>query len=182
MPKPPPPNLSPEDIALFHEAIGPVQRLAETAPQPRRPAPAPRPRSRERDEAEALRELRQAPFAAAILGPGDRLEYLRDGYPRHWLRRLKRGQYTIEDEIDLHQLGQVEAEAVLRQFLAEVRHEGKRCVSVIHGKGLRSGSAGPVLKSMLDRILRHRADVIAFASADERAGGSGAVWVLLMPA
>lgn len=179
MPKSKSPAPPPEDIALFHEAIGPIRKLPAVDPAPRRQAPAPRARSREREAAEALRDLHEDPFAAALIGPGDRLEYLRDGSPRHWLRRLKRGQYAIQDEIDLHRLTRTEAEAVLRRFLVEARRTGKRCVGVIHGKGLGSGPEGPVLKNLVDRMLRQRAEVIAFASADAGNGGSGAVRVLL---
>lgn len=176
------PPLPEEDIALFHAAVGPVRKQAEVAPPPRVAPPAPRPRSRERDEAEALQQLRTAPFQAAAFGPDDLLEYLREGHPPRLLRRLKRGQYAVQDEIDLHRLTQAAAERVLREFLVEARHEGRRCVRVIHGKGLRSGDAGPVLKSLVDRHLRLRADVIAFASAATAEGGSGAVLVLLTQA
>lgn len=177
--KPPPPDVTPEDIALFQEAVGPVRRIAARAPVPRPRPPAPRPRSRERDEVEALRQLRTEPFQAAPLGLGDALEYLRDGYPPRLLRRLRRGQYAVQDEIDLHRLTQPEAEAMLRRFLLQARREGHRCVRIVHGKGLRSGDAGPVLKNLVDRVLRQRGDVIAFASAPAPVGGSGAVQVLL---
>jgi len=177
-PKPAPPP-APDEVALFHEAIGPVRRLEEQAPAPRPAPPAPRPRSREQDEARALHESRFEPFTASPLGPGDVLEYLRDGHSPRLLRQLKRGQYAVQDEIDLHRLTQTQAEAVLREFLAEARYEQKRCVRIIHGKGLRSGDPGPVLKSLVDRVLRLRADVLAFASASARDGGSGAVLVLL---
>lgn len=173
------PAPAPEEVALFHEAIGPVRRLAEQAPVPRATPPAPRPRSRELDEAQALHQSRYEPFMASPVGPGDVLEYLRDGYPPRVLRQLKRGQYAVQDEIDLHRLTQVQAEAVLREFLAQARYEQSRCVRIIHGKGLRSGDSGPVLKSLVDRVLRLRADVLAFASAPERDGGSGAVLVVL---
>ena len=176
-PTAPPP---PDDVALFHEAIGPVRKLPEPAPVAPRPAPpAPRPRSRERDEAEALHQSRFEPFAASPLGPGDVLEYLREGHTPRLLRQLKRGQYAVQDELDLHRLTQAQAEALLREFLAQARHEGRRCVRIVHGKGLRSGDPGPVLKAMVDRLLRLRADVLAFASAPAREGGSGAVVVLL---
>ncbi|MCX7564334.1 Smr/MutS family protein [Xanthomonadaceae bacterium XH05] len=180
MPKRRSPPPSSDDIALFHEAIGPVRKLPEPVPEPARPAPpAPRPRSHERDEAEALFQSRFEPFAASPLGPGDTLEYLRDGYPPRLLRQLKRGQYAVQDEIDLHRLTQMQAEALLREFLARGRREGRRCVRIVHGKGLRSGDPGPVLKALVDRMLRLRADVIAFASAQMKDGGSGAVLVLL---
>lgn len=170
---------SPEDIALFHEAIGPVRELAPVQALPRPEPPPPRPRSRERDEAEALQQLRTAPFQASSVGPGDRLEYLREGFPPSLLRRLKRSQYSVQDEIDLHRLTQAQAEIVLREFLQQARQHGFRCVRIVHGKGLRSGDQGPVLKALVDRALRQRADVIAFASAPESEGGSGAVVCLL---
>jgi DNA-nicking Smr family endonuclease len=52
-------------------------------------------------------------------------------------------------------------------------------VRIVHGKGLRSKAAGPVLKNLTDRMLRRRDDVIAFASARPAQGGTGAVVVLL---
>lgn len=172
---------SPDDIALFHEAIGPVRKLAEPVSEaPRAAPPAPRPRSREADEALALQQSRFDPFAASPLGPGDVLEYLREGHSPRLLRRLKRGHYAVRDEIDLHRMTQAQAESVLREFLTEARREGHGCVRIVHGKGLRSGDSGPVLKAMVDRMLRLRSDVLAFASASSGEGGSGAVLVLLM--
>ena len=171
---------SADDIALFHEAIGPVRKLPEpVAEAPRPEPPAPRPRSREADEDLALRQSRFEPFAAAPLGPGDVLEYLREGHSPRLLRRLKRGHYAVRDELDLHRMSQAQAESSLRAFLAEARLEGHGCVRIVHGKGLRSGDSGPVLKALVDRMLRLRSDVLAFASAPAPEGGSGAVLVLL---
>ncbi|HRQ35862.1 MAG TPA: Smr/MutS family protein, partial [Chiayiivirga sp.] len=138
------------------------------------------PRSREADEALALHQSRFAPFSASPLGPGDVLEYLREGHSPRLLRRLKRGHYAVRDEIDLHRMTQTQAESALREFLAEARREGHGCVRIVHGKGLRSGDAGPVLKALVDRMLRLRSDVLAFASAPAPEGGSGAVLVLLV--
>src|SRR5690606_10200998 len=132
-----------------------------------------------RDEEEALRLSRELPFDVAPDVSGELLEYLRDGLPPKLLRRLKRGHFSVQDEIDLHRMNRAQAEAVLRAFLAESRRHGRRCVRVVHGKGLRSSEVGPVLKAMVDRFLRLRGDVLAFASAPGREGGSGAVVVLL---
>lgn len=175
-PSKPPPS---EEVALFHEAIGPVRRLPEVGAAPRAAPPAPRPRSREKDEAQALYDSRFQPFLSSPIGPDEVLEYLADGHSPRLLRELKRGQYAVQDEIDLHRLTQAQAEVMLRQFLASARHEGRRCVRVVHGKGLRSGDPGPVLKALVDRLLRLRADILAFTSAPAREGGSGAVLVLL---
>ena len=171
--------VSDADVALFREAIGPVRELDPVAPAPRAAPPKPEARSFQRDEEEALRLSHESPFEAALDVFGESLEYLRDGLPPKLLKRLKRGHFSVQDELDLHRMNRAQAEAVLRMFLAESRKRGWRCLRIVHGKGLGSGEAGPVLKAMVDRFLRLRGDVLAFASAPAREGGSGAVVVLL---
>lgn len=171
--------ISEADAALFREAIGPVRKLDSVPCAPRVAPPLPEARSFKRDEEEALRLSREFPFEVALDVSGELLEYLRDGLPPKLLRRLKRGHFSVQDEIDLHRMTRSQAETVLRGFLAESKRHGRRCLRIVHGKGLRSGDAGPVLKAMVDRFLRLRGDVLAFASAPGRDGGSGAVVVLL---
>ena len=173
----PAPAVTPEDAALFRDAIGPVREIAPTAAPPQAPRPAPQARQPEADEAAALAESRQAPFAAADRAAG--LEYLRDGFPPRLLRQLRRGQFALQDELDLHRMNAAEALAALRRFLHECRDAERFCVRIVHGKGLGSGPEGPVLKGAVDRLLRHRDDVIAFTAAPPAQGGSGAVLVLL---
>ena len=99
----PPDDDSPDDDAtLFREAIGPVRELPPGELPPLRPRPKPRARQFERDEVEALRQSRDAPFDLANPDIGDRLEFRRPNVGPAILRRLKRGQYAVEDEIDLH--------------------------------------------------------------------------------
>src|SRR5690606_21217760 len=105
--------------------------------------------------------------------------YRRDEVPEKVLKALKRGQYSIGGELDLHQMRAAEAERWLREFLAQSRAGGHACVRIIHGKGLRAAAGGSVLKALVDRMLRQRADVLAYASAPEAMGGTGAVLVLL---
>ena len=169
--------IAPEDAALFREAIGEVRRIEVAAGAIERPAPAAEPRRLAEDEAEALRESRDL-SRNEIVEASDVLSYRRDEVPEKTLRQLKRGQFSALDEIDLHQLRATDAEILLKRFLNEARHESRLCVRVIHGKGLRSES-GPVLKTLVDRVLRHRGDVLAFASAPANQGGAGAVLVLL---
>ena len=111
--------------------------------------------------------------------PGDELLFRRAGVPETVLRRLRRGTYRIESEIDLHGLSVNEATAQLNEFLREARAHQLRCVRVIHGKGLRSGTRGPVLKNTVNAMLRRSDPVLAFASARPVAGGTGATLVLL---
>lgn len=174
-----PATVSDADTRLFREAIGEVQRLEPVELPPAAPKPAPRPRMFEADEAAVSGELLDMAFDPATLEVGEELSYLRDGYPPKWLRQLKRGQFSVQDDLDLHQMNAAAAQASIIAFLAEARHNGMRCVRIVHGKGLRSRAAGPVLKALTDRMLRRRDDVIAFASARPAWGGTGAVIVLL---
>lgn len=167
-----------DDAELFRQAIGPVRELPAAAPPPQKPKPKARAAMAERDETEALSEFRRA-MARDDLESGDALSYRRDEVPPRVLQRLRRGLYAAQDELDLHHSDAQAAESLLREFLLQARHAGYGCVRVIHGKGLNSGSAVPVLKNLVDRVLRQRADVLAFHSAPSAQGGTGAVLVLL---
>lgn len=174
-----PVQITDDDRRLFREAIGDVQRFDPVAPAPAPGKPAPHPHMLEADEAAVPGELLDTVFDPASLEVGEELAYLRDGYPAKLLRQLKRGQFSVQDDLDLHQMNAAAAQASIIAFLAEARRTGIRCVRIIHGKGLRSKAAGPVLKALTDRLLRRRDDVIAFASARPALGGTGAVVVLL---
>ena len=174
-----------DDQALFRDAVGPVRRLREIPPPPTPARPKPRARMAERDEAAAREEFRHA-LDASLLEAGDALAYRRDTVPPRVLQRLRRGEIAAQDELDLHGVDARSAEALLRGFLAEARLHGHACVRVIHGKGLHPseciGSSGtPVLKNLVDRLLRQRADILAFHSAPAAQGGTGVVLVLLAP-
>lgn len=177
--KAPATRVSEDDAALFREAIGEVRPLPAPPPPPERPRPAPKPRMRALDEAAALAQSRSAGWFEATIDAAEALAYRRDEVPERVLKALKRGQYSVGAELDLHQLRAVEAERWLKVFLAESRAEGQACVRIIHGKGHRAAEGGSVLKALVDRMLRQRADVLAFASAPEAMGGTGAVLVLL---
>src|SRR5690606_21016136 len=113
----------------------------------------PLPRMAARDDAEALGEFRRAMMAADTLEAGDALSYRRDEVPGRVLQRLKRCQYAVQDELDLHAADALRAEAMLRAFLADARQSGHGCVRIGHGKGLHSDSGIPVLKNLVDRML-----------------------------
>ncbi|MBF6023748.1 Smr/MutS family protein [Lysobacter niastensis] len=176
-----------DDAELFRTAIGPVRRMRETVAPPSAPRPKPRARMAERDEAHARDEFRHA-LAGSVepLDAGDALAYRRDDVPPRVLQRLKRGEISVQEELDLHGSDSREAEQLLRAFLHDARQHGVGCVRIIHGKGLHGtasiASGGmPVLKNLVDRLLRQRADILAFHSAPPAQGGTGAVVVLLAP-
>jgi DNA-nicking Smr family endonuclease len=115
---------------------------------------------------------------AAVTGD-EALSFQRAGVRTQTMRRLRRGLYPIEDELDLHGLSQSAARQQLADFIAQSRDAGCRCVRIVHGKGYRSGARGPVLKAAVNLWLRRHGDVMAFVSARGIDGGSGAVYVLL---
>jgi DNA-nicking Smr family endonuclease len=110
---------------------------------------------------------------------GATLAFQRAGVRHQTVRRLRRGLYPIENELDLHGLTQTAARQQLADFIEESRAQGCRCVRIVHGKGYRSGARGPVLKIAVNLWLRRHLDVMAFVSARAIDGGSGAVYVLL---
>jgi DNA-nicking Smr family endonuclease len=117
--------------------------------------------------------------AANFVGAADELSFRRPGVRTQELRRLRRGLYPIEEELDLHGLSQAAARDNLTEFLVQNRDAGRRCVKIIHGKGYRSGARGPILKIAVNSWLRRHTDVMAFTSARPIDGGTGAVYVLL---
>ena len=177
------PRVSDEDARLFREAIGDIRPIAPKQEQAdTRAPPAPHPAMFERDEAAVRDELLESAIDPAAHEIGEELLYLRDGHSPQLLKKLRRGYFSVGDEIDLHQMDERAARATLDDFLAGCHRRGITCVRIVHGKGLRSGSAGPVLKRMTDRVLRRRDDVLAFASARPAQGGTGATVVLLRKA
>lgn len=168
-----------DDAALFRAAVGPVRELPSAPEPPRRPAPRPRARMAERDDAQAREDFRLGRGEAFAIGRGDVLAYRRDQVPPRMLKRLSQGLYAAQDELDLHHADAAAAETLLRRFLAGALDAGHGCVRVVHGKGINSTDSLPVLKNVVDRILRQRADVLAFHSAPPAQGGTGAVLVLL---
>lgn len=174
----PPPGEDEDDAALFRSAIGEVRALPAAAPPPEKPKPRPAARMALRDEADARSEFHRMLDADRIESE-DALAYRRDEVPARVLARLRRGLYAAQDELDLHGADAATAEALLRAFLKEALLAGHGCVRIVHGKGLGSGTGVPVLKNLVDRLLRQRSDVLAFQSAPAAQGGTGAVLVLL---
>jgi DNA-nicking Smr family endonuclease len=176
-----------EDAQLFRAAVRDVTPL----PTPAIPPPSaalPRPRARRRapqvePEApgEALGDVAAADDASGAAAPSasDPLSFRRPGVRDQTLRRLRRGRYPVEDELDLHGMSQAAARDHLIEFIAASSLEGLRCVRIVHGKGYRSGARGPVLKIAVNTWLKRHGDVLAFTSARAIDGGTGAVYVLL---
>lgn len=168
-----------DDIRLFREAVGPVRRLDVDRAAPQRPRPSPRARQFLADERQVLTDMLSEHADSSDLQAGDALQYCRPGVQRTVFRKLRRGEYRLTAELDLHGMRVEHARQALHRFLREARHQGERCVRIIHGKGYGSRERGPVLKALVNEWLRQRDEVLAFCSARPADGGTGAVYVLL---
>ena len=96
-------------------------------------------------------------------------------------RKLRKGDWSIQREIDLHGLRSDEARLALTAFIRDAHKHGLRCVRVVHGKGLGSPGKTPVLKSKVHSWLVQKNQVMAFVQAKPAEGGAGALVVLLTP-
>ncbi len=161
---------------LFRRAV------AGAVPLPDGPARIPRPSAARaaRGPAEVEHGSRSSPSSPDE--SGETLEGWASGVDLKTRRRLRRGEFAVEGSVDLHGRDAPTARAVLVRFLEGARRQRRRCVLVVHGKGLRSPGGEPILKRELPHWLREPplADwVLAFCSALPRDGGTGAVYVLL---
>ncbi len=168
---------------LFASSVGPVTPLRQPArPAPARLQPAPLARQRQRDEAKVLKESISDHFdVESLLDTDDDLSYRRDGVGPEVVRKLRRGVWAIQAQVDLHGLRRDPARERLVAFLRGSTQAGLRCVRVVHGKGNGSPGRTGVLKTQVKRWLVQRIEVIAFTQARAAEGGLGAVVVLLAP-
>ncbi len=173
------PPVDDEDIALFRRSVGEVKRLQSDSVAQHTPSPPPAARFRRQDEADVLRDSLEGAIDPGELETGDELSFRRPVVRPSDFKRLRRGHFSVASEIDLHGLNANHARLALAEFLSEAAARGLRCVRVIHGKGLRSGPNGPVIKRRIGRWLRQRDEVLAYASARVMDGGTGAIYVLL---
>lgn len=168
-----------EERRLFREQVKVTRVLKQDRvshpPTRRRPQPF----QRRRDEQRVMASLLSDEYDPAEVETGEELIYLRPGVQQRVWRKFRRGQYAIEAELDLHGNIVTEARERVDQFLREAQRDGKRCVRIIHGKGLSAEGKLPVLKHKVNSWLRQKDGVLAFCSARPNDGGTGAVYVLL---
>ena len=168
-----------DDADLFRRQMSDAKPLRQEAVPPTRNRVAPKARFNKRDEREALRESLEADAESMEFESGQSLSFVRPSVGRRTFRKLARGNFSVQSEVDLHGLTVAEARAVLADFIEDSVDRGHHCVRVIHGKGLGSGNRGPILKRKIDTWLRKWNAVLAYISARQVDGGTGAVYVLL---
>ncbi|HSV82451.1 MAG TPA: Smr/MutS family protein [Ramlibacter sp.] len=169
---------------LFQRAAGAVQPLPSHGrvhhlPEP----PAPIPAQRQLDDQRVLKESISDEFdASTLLEVDEAMSFRRPGIGIDVARKLRRGHWSIQREIDLHGLRTDDAREALGAFLRDAVKQGLRCVRVVHGKGLGSPGKTPVLKGKVHGWLVQKNEVLAYVQARGDEGGAGAVVVLLKPA
>lgn len=176
------PKISAEDSQLFRDSVGAVRRFKDdkVATRPFRPVHLRR--------HPAVDEYEPDPFYDAISDGyqpadvdhnGPTVEFVRAGIQQGVLRKLRRGQFNAEVELDLHGLTVAEARNALIHFLQRCREGGVRHVRIIHGQGNSSRQGRPVLKGKVALWLQQLDDVLAFTTARPEHGGAGALYLLL---
>ena len=168
---------------LFVRAAGDVRPLRHAprvhhVPEP----PLPIPVQQQLDEQRVLMESLSDEFdASTLLDVDDALSFRRPGVGLDVTRKLRKGHWSIQREIDLHGLRRDDAREALAAFIRESHRKGVRCVRVVHGKGLGSPGKTPVLKGRVQGWLVQKQEVLAFVQARGDEGGAGALVVLLKP-
>lgn len=168
---------------LFQRAAGAVKPIAQAARvQMVREQPPPIPVQRQLDEQRVLREAISDEFdVTTLLDVDDAMSFRRPGIGTDVTRKLRKGDWSIQKEIDLHGLRREDAREALATFIREAHKQGIRCVRVVHGKGLGSPGKAPVLKAKVQGWLIQKNEVLAFVQARADEGGAGALVVLLKP-
>jgi DNA-nicking Smr family endonuclease len=166
---------------LFARSVGAVTPLpAAKRAELRGDRPAPEPRQRQQDEQRALSEALSDEFDVdSLLETDEALSYRRVHISQEVVRKLRRGHWTLQAQIDLHGLRREEAREHLGQFIQMAARSGLRCVRVVHGKGNGSPGREPILKQRVRRWLVQKNEVLAFTQARASEGGNGALIVLL---
>jgi DNA-nicking Smr family endonuclease len=179
---------------VFRGSLGGVKKLPEsnryvpqatkpiaTAAAPKRPLSA---AEQKQDDAAVLREAMLSDLFEVdhYMEEDPALNYLAPGVGNDVMKRLRKGYWPVQDELDLHGLRRAEARNAIGAFLMRSNRRGHRCVCVIHGRGFGSKGQEPVLKSMVHSWLVQTDGVIAFSQARASEGGEGALIVLLRAA
>jgi DNA-nicking Smr family endonuclease len=178
-------DISISDEAVFNEAMIEVQEIKEFRDIPvqqKKTSSTCKYKNTSSDQ-EALKSLEELVKGRGMINLSDTQEYIEwidQDYHKDITEKLHKGQYSVQDCLDLHGNIIEDAEKEVEHFFKTSIKKGYRCIKIIHGRGLRSVK-GPVLKKALTTWLlgRYRKKIIAFVTARQCDGGLGALYVLL---
>lgn len=166
--KEPPRQLSGEERKLWQqiaEQVAPIKkkpRREEAPPPPAKPARLPHPHLETKPPVMPVRQASRP----------------KQGLDAHTMTRIQEGKQRYEGRIDLHGMTEDQAYTHLKSALALAYEKEARLVLVITGKG--RGGEG-LLKRRVPHWLEDdcAAVVTAYASALQKDGGAGALYVTL---
>src|SRR5262249_5374377 len=93
---------------------------------------------------------------------------------------LRRGQLRPEASLDLHGKTVDEADQALRRFLSDSARVRRRCVLVIHGRGLHSGGPAVLRDMVIGALVGPLSGFVhCLATAAPPDGGAGATYVMV---
>jgi DNA-nicking Smr family endonuclease len=172
-------DISKEDSMLFRDTVGNITPLKQSNVVHNKSKPSSTSIRSHEEEHPVVPALFDSEYEENSLERGDEMFFSRPGLQKQTIRKLRRGQFNIEDELDLHGLTVDMARNELTNFLADCQEHSLRCIRIIHGKGIGSENKKPIIKNKVNNWLRQRADVLAFCSTQPADGGTGAVYCLL---
>ena len=164
---------------LLAGQIAGINKLEQDKIAPYRKPLEPIPRQRLLDNERVLQELLDESDESASFESGDELKFLREGHSSRLLKKLRRGDFSIQDELDLHGLNSSDAKIETHGFINQCARDNVRAIRIVHGKGRNSAGRTPVLKNRLLGWLSKNQHVVAVCSTPANDGGTGAVYVLL---
>lgn len=172
-------EVSSQDRELFRQTIGDIDRIEHDNVDLSTPKPAPVPNQTILSKQDSLKVMANSPFDIPNVQIDDELYFKRSGVQQEIMRKLRRGKFAIESELDLHGMTVNVAKNELDKFLSHCQSTNRRCIRIIHGKGHGSVDKIPVLKNKLNKWLQKYDSILAFCSAPSHDGGTGAIYVLI---
>jgi len=125
-----------------------MQGVRPLPPGPRRAVPE----WQEKESAPSSLRPRPPREPLHVDGEGKNLSAAAFGVAHDLVRSLARGEIEPEAESDLHRLTAEVAAHQAERFIEQSVAKGRRCVLLIHGRGLHSGPSGPALRSAFGRV------------------------------
>ena len=161
-----------DDVQLFRESVGAVKPVRHNRTVPAKRAVSARPQFREMDEAQVLQDLLSEQIDPADMETGEELLFIRTGLQHRTLRKLRRGMFAVNAELDLHGMTVPVARQAVSEFLLECQHRRIQCTRIIHGKGK------GVLRRTVHALLSRHPRVLGFG-LDSGPSGWGTTLVTL---
>ncbi len=170
-------NNNNDDFLKAMKDVNPIEQSNRV--QHKKNKPSTRPTQTLQDDKQVLIDMLSEPDDLSSIATGDELFFARTGLQHKVIKRLKRGELSIQAELDLHQLTKKEAREAVGEFLHYCTSNNLKQVRIVHGKGHGSPGKIPVLKTLVNHWLQQRDEILAFCSARPCDGGTGAIYVLL---